>query len=153
MTYPLANEPNSYPKIFTGTMSTISYFSKTTKNQLNLLKTKRYLQVKLRYLFDISALFMSIPAPVIPEVITRQFTKHINQTETEHFLENTCFIPKDKIISYFGIRMKQLCILLQGKILSTTSKCSNGSPSVSSQYQHLHGILWRNSPKPSMPHN
>ena len=46
----------------------------------------------------VSTLYTSIPVSLILEVINRKLTENIKQTGTEHFLENYCFIPKDKII-------------------------------------------------------
>ena len=49
--------------------------------------------------FDVSAPFTIIRVPVALEIISRKFTEHINQIGIDYILENTCFMPKDKVIS------------------------------------------------------
>ena len=49
--------------------------------------------------FEVNSLFMSIPVAVALEIINGKFTEPINKKGTEYFLENTFFIPKDKVTS------------------------------------------------------
>ena len=61
-----------------------------------------------------SALFISIPAPVALEFINRKFTEHINEIGTEHSLENTCFIHKDKVISLLELVLTNYVFSFRG---------------------------------------
>ena len=52
--------------------------------------------MKLLISFNVSALFTSFPVQVVLKIINRKFMEHLDEG-TEHFLEESCFIPKDKI--------------------------------------------------------
>ena len=78
--------------------------------------------------FDVSALFTIIRVPVALEIISRKFTEHINQIGTEHFLENTCFMPKDKIISLLELVLNSQVFSFHGKSYQELQEAAMGSP-------------------------
>ena len=78
--------------------------------------------------FDVSALFMIIRVPVTLEIISRKFTEHINQIGIEHFLENTCFMPKDKVISLLELVLNSLVFSFHGKSYQQLQEAAMGSP-------------------------
>ena len=88
-------------------------FVKDSKGSTESIKKQTVSPNKTLVSFDISAHFTSIPVPVAHEVIKRKFTQYINQKGTEHFLQTTCFIPKDKHISLFELVLIN-CVFFQG---------------------------------------
>ena len=68
------------------------------------------------------------------KVISRKCTEHINQTGTEHFLGNTCFIPKDKVISLLQLVLNYSVFSFQGKFyqLKGAAMGSSVSPVIAS---------------------
>ena len=102
--------------------------------------------------FNVSDLCTSVPGMVALEVINRKFTGHINQEGRENFLEHTCFILKDKLISLLELVFYNCVFSSQGKFYQQLQRSSNGFTSISSDCQYLYGIPWRDGPMSPMPH-
>ena len=65
--------------------------------------------------FDVSALSTSILVLVALEIIKQIFKDHINQAGIENFLEHTCFIPKEKVISLLELLLNNCVFSFQGR--------------------------------------
>ena len=66
--------------------------------------------------FDVNALLTSIPVPVVPDVIHREFIEIICQTGMETFLENTSFMPWDSVNSLLELVLNNCIFSFQGKL-------------------------------------
>ena len=68
------------------------------------------------------------PVPVAFEVIKRKFTQNINQIRTGHFLENTSFTPKDKVIYPLEPVLNNCVFFFQGKFYQQFQGVAIGYP-------------------------
>ena len=78
--------------------------------------------------FDVSALFTIIRVPVALEIISRKFTEYINQIGIEHFHNNTCFMPRDKVISLLELVLNSQVFSFHGKSYQQLQEAAMGSP-------------------------
>ena len=106
-------------------MATITHLSKHSKRLAKSLKEQKISLDETVLSFDVSALFISIPVPVVLGVINRKFTEHINQRGTKNFLENTSFMPKVICLLEFVINS---CVSFQGKFYQQFQGATVGSP-------------------------
>ena len=99
----------------------------------------------LVYMLTINVpLFTYISVPVDLEVINRKCTEHMSQEEMENFLEHTCFIPKDKLISLLALVLKNYVFSFMGKSyqqLQGAAMSSSVSPVIANIYMEYFEVM------------
>ena len=101
-------------EFFNCTVVIVSYLARRAKDEPNLHRNKRLLQMTL-VLLDISALSTSILVTIALKVINRKFTEHITHTGVENFVKHPSFIPRDKVISLWELVLNNCVFSFQVK--------------------------------------
>ena len=128
-TYNLAKYLTTILTVYTGHTSS---FVKDSKDLTDKLKTFKIQENEEMVSFDVSALFTSIPVDQALEVINRLFIK--DQTDLEFkskigkaWYEVAYHLDKEDVMALLKI-VQQLCVLLSGPVLQTTSWGCYGFP-------------------------